>query len=79
MLDKSTMKLFNLQDKISDLLQEAYEEGLDPDVIASMVVATGDGFGLLFGRTWEEDRITIYRNQLELADEAEDEENNLLF
>lgn len=74
------IKIFELQDKISDLIAKAYERGADADELASMVFATGDAFGLLHGNNWNKDRLELFRYELRIADEAaEDEENNLLF
>ena len=74
------IELFKLQDKISDLIEKAYKSGADADHLASMVFATGDAFGLLYGDHWNKDRLEIFRHELRIADEAEeDEENNLLF
>lgn len=69
------IKMFELQNKISDLISKAYLEGANADDLASMVVATGDAFGLLYGDKWSKDRIEIFKN--EIYEDDEEAENNL--
>lgn len=71
--------IFELQDKINDLIEKAYKNGADADHLASMVFATGDAFGLLYGNHWNKDRIKIFKHEIEMYEDDEESENNLLF
>lgn len=79
MITPNDIKMFELQSKINDLISEAYEKGADADQLASMVFATGDAFGLLYGDKWHTDRIEIFKHEVEMFENDREDENNLYF